>query len=177
MIQNKRYKLKYGAGDRLLPRDFFEVLGNRYAPVCALTYLASIVGIAMEKAHTGGFVHQLAMNTQVHLLAMLVAIWVSVPAFLWIIVKGSIRYYDYANACYGLVAGVMALTLVLSMFLFPLKGPDILRDVRMFIVASLPIHVIMYVLFVRGGMPPNYTAPLSIAGGVAFVYGLVLIFV
>ena len=177
MIQNQRYKLKYGADDRLLPRDFFEVLCNRYAPVCALTYLASLVGIALEKPASGGFLIQLALNSEVHFLAMLVAIWVSIPALLWIIIKGSIRFYGRANACYGLVAGAMALTLVLSMILFPLKGPDILRDVRIFIVAALPIHVIMYVFFVRGGMPPGYTAPLSVAGATAFVYGLVLIII
>src|SRR5262249_2443523 len=102
--------------DRLLPRDFFEILTRRYLPVISLTYVSSVIGIAAEK---GSFLHDLFHDKAAYVMALYVALWVSIPAILWILLKGSHLYNHIADEWYQLCAVLMVMTLCLSFVLFP----------------------------------------------------------
>ena len=68
---------------------------------------------------------------------------------------------------------MMAATLIFSLILFPMEsGP--LAHAQNFIVAVLPVHILMYIYFVKGGMPVMFGAPLSATAVAFFFYGMVI---
>jgi hypothetical protein len=158
-------KLEYGAPDRLLPADFKEILTQRYFPVLSLTYIASVMGIAASK---GRFVHYMFEVKTAYVMALFVALWVSVPAILWIILRGSHLFNHVADDWYKIIAGIMTITLMMSYILFP--EADFL-GLRLYFAASLPIFVVMYLFFVKGGLPPLAAHPLSALGLTFLLYG------
>jgi hypothetical protein len=156
--------------DRLLPKEFFDVLFNRYLPVASLTYLGSLLGYATK---FGGmnFIAHLFTNNKIYWLSLYGAIWVSIPALVWIMMRSMSLLSDHADIWYKVTAGMMAATLILSLILFPMEsGP--LSHAQNFIVAVLPVHILMYIYFVKGGMPVMFGAPLSATAVAFFVYGM-----
>jgi hypothetical protein len=153
-------------GVRLLPRDFFDVVSHRFFPVLSLTYIASIIGIAFRKGHAFEYLFQ---DDSAYDMALWIALWVSIPAMFWIIIRNSLLYAHMADAWYKAIAGLMCLTLAVSFVLFP--EWEVGDGLRMFFVATMPVFVIQYFFFVRGGLPAAAAWPLTIAGIVLFIYG------
>lgn len=172
-VRRKPVTLKRGAPDRLLPGNFFEMLANRYFPVLAMTYLANILGVAASHGTESGqgLTLHLIRDSAPYLQALLVAGWVSVPAILWIVLKGSILWSWYADIWYKGVAFMMSATAILAYILFP---EDSFHGMRMFFVSSIPVFFVQYFFFVRGGMPGFLAWPLTILAACAFGWGVYL---
>ncbi len=163
-------ELEHGAPDHLLPRDFFEILNQRYFPVLSLTYVSSVLGIAVEKGDT---MQYLFYDKTAYVMALLVALWVSVPAVLWIILRGSHLFNHVADDWYKITAGIMTVTLLLSYMLFPEMN---IYGMRTYFVSTIPILFVMYLFFVKGGLPPVAAYPLTALGFTFLVYGAALNF-
>lgn len=172
-VRRKPITLKRGAPDRLLPGNFFGVLAHRYFPVLGMTYMASVVGIAHVRGEErgAGLSHALLNDPAPYYLALFVALWVSVPAILWIILKGSILWSWYAEAWYKAVAFMMSSAAILAYILFP---EDFFQGMRLFFVASIPVFFVQYFFFVKGGLPPLLAWPLTLSAMAMFVWGFFL---
>lgn len=155
---------------QLLPKDFFDILVNRYLPVVSLTYIGSLLAYAIKFGGMTGFLADLFTNKDVYWLSLYGAIWVTIPAIIWILMKGNSLLSSHADLWYKVTAGMMAATLILTLLMFPIEG-GLMAHAQSFIVAVLPIHVLMYFYFVKGGMPVMYGAPLSVIGAGFMIYG------
>lgn len=164
-------KLERDAPDRLLPKDFWEVLTRRYFPVLSLTYIASVAGIAAEE---GSFIHYLLEDKTAYVMALFVALWVSIPALLWIVLKGSHLFYLVAEDWYKITAGLMTLTLLISYVLLPEAD---MFGLRVYFAATIPVFFVMYFLFVKGGLPAMAAHPLTALGLTFLVYGASINFI
>lgn len=158
-------KLERSGKDRLVPRDFFEILTQRYLPVVSLTYVSSVIGIAAQK---GDLQHYIFDDRSAYALALLVALWVSIPAVLWIFIKASHMYNHVADDWYKISAALMFITLAISYVLFPEAN---VMGLRIYFVSTIPMLVIMYCFFVKGGLPAAAAHPLSALGLTFLFYG------
>lgn len=154
--------------DHLLPKHFYDVLMHRFFPVLSLTYVSSILGIAAEK---GAFFHYVFVEKTAYVMALFVVLWVAIPAVIWIFLKGHPVLTYVADLWYKILAGLMFVTLMLSFFLFP-EGT--IYGLRIYFAASIPVLLIMYFFFVKGGLPPAAAHPLNAIGLGALVYGAVI---
>ncbi|MCM2344336.1 MAG: hypothetical protein NDJ24_07225 [Alphaproteobacteria bacterium] len=160
-------------GERFLPNDFYDVLAHRYFPVLSLTYIASIVGVAIKVARPeAGFFHYFFEDPYAYRMGYWVAAWVSIPAILWILIRSTFHLGDVADLWYKVTAVLMVSTLLISLLLFPMG--EFGFAVRLFMVATIPILVVQYFFFVRGGLPPTMAWPLTVAGVTFLTYGLIL---
>lgn len=161
-------RLERDNADRLLPKDFYDVLMHRFFPVISLTYVASIVGIAAEK---GYFLHYLFADKTAYIMALFVVLWVSGPAVIWIFLKGHPVLTYVADIWYKILASIMVVTLMLSFILFPEAG---IFGLRIYFVASVPVFVMMYFFFIKGGIPPPAALPLNGLGLGALIFGALI---
>ncbi len=158
--------------DYLVPKDFFEILTRRLLPVISLTYVSSVIGIAAEDGQH--FIHYLFEDKSAYLMALLVVLWVSFPAILWILLKGSHLYSHLADLWYKICAALMMILLGMSYILFPEAG---MYGLRTYFVASVPILVVLYCFFIRGGLPPLAAHPLTALGATFLIYGAIINFI
>ncbi len=156
--------------ERLLPREFVDILTRRYFPVLGMTYMASVIGIAAREHGTHRALETLIHQSGPYWLGLFVAAWVSIPAFVWIILKSSIAFFRQADVWYKSLAGLMAATAILGHFLFP---EDFFQGLRVFFVASIPVFIVQYGLFVKGGMPWGFAWPLTLGAAGMALYGLI----
>ena len=105
-------------------------------------------------------------------MGYLMGAWVSVPAVTWILIQGTFHMRRQADIWYKATAGLMVVTLLLSFILFPAGALGF--GVRMFMVATIPIFIVQYFFFVRGGLPARMAWPLTVAGLTFLIYGLIL---
>src|SRR5688572_20123723 len=99
--QKKIIRLERVDSDRLVPKDFAEILTRRFLPVLSLTYLSALIGIAAEK---GNLFHFLFEDKSAYTMALLVAAWVSVPAIIWIMLHENPLYNHMANLWYKIIS-------------------------------------------------------------------------
>lgn len=170
MSSQPEIRLQRGDGVRLLPRDFFEVLGNRFFPVLSLTYIATVIGFALR---AGDPIHYLFNDPKAYDTSLWVAVWVSVPALFWIVIRNSLLYAQTADLWYKIIAGLMCMTLGASFFLFPER--EIGDGIRMLFVSTIPIFFVQYYFFVRGGLPALASWPLTVSGIVLMLYGQLVV--
>ncbi len=169
--EKKTITLERGAPDRLVPRDFGEILTRRFFPVLSLTYISALMGIAAEK---GDFVHFIFEDKTAYSMALFVAAWVSVPAVIWIMLQGIPTYNHLADMWYKIISGLMILILMMSFILFPEADT---YGLRIYFAATIPVFFIMYVFFVKGGLPALAAYPLTVLGITALVHGAVINFI
>ena len=166
MPREKRPVIKMERGqNRLLPGDFTEILFQRYAPVLSLTYISSVIGIAAQK---GPIIEHVLGDRSVYVMALFVALWISIPGILWIFLKGTHLYHHLADDWYKIIAILMLVTLGLSYVLFPEMDALGLRTIM---AATIPMLLVMYWFFVKGGLPALAAHPLSVLGLTFFFYG------
>lgn len=160
-------------GERFLPHNFYDIVAHRYFPVVGLTYIASVIGIAIKLSGGDyGFFHYFFESPEAYRMGYWVAAWVSVPAVLWILVHSSFHIRKHADAWYKVTAALMIVTLLISFLLFPMGAFG--HSVRLFMVATIPIFIVQYFFFVRGGLPAKMAWPLTVAGLTFLIYGLIL---
>lgn len=159
---------------RFLPHDFFDIVFHRYFPVAAMTYIAAMVGVAWrDTPDYASTLHSLLQDSGAYNMALVIVLWASIPAFFWIILHGSMRFSHLADRWYKGVSGLMLLTLLLSYILLP--EWEIGNQFRVFCVATIPVLLIQYYFFVRGGLPALAAWPLTVSGLVLMIYGLVIV--
>lgn len=162
---NYTIRLERETEDHILPKEFYDVLVHRFLPVLSLTYVASILGIA---ANTGDFIEYLLYNRRAYMMGLFVVVWVSGPGIIWILLHESPLFRHVADLWYKILAAIMVMTITLSFLLFPEAN---IYGLRLYFVASIPVFILVYVLFVRGGLPPAASYPLNALGFCALIYG------
>ncbi|AEP10057.1 hypothetical protein [Micavibrio aeruginosavorus] len=173
--QKQSFDIQPDENARFVPRDFYDIIVRRYLPVVSLTYIASIIGIAWRIDGWGGFLHYLFEDSFAYNTALWMAVFVSIPALFWIFIRVSVRFSDYADIWYKGMAGLLCLTLIISLVLFPEWNMVTGLRLRMFMVASIPMFFVQYWFFVRGGLPGSVAWPLTIIASVLLIYGLVIV--
>ncbi len=164
--------IERGAPDRLLPEHFWDILAHRYFPVLSLTYVTTVIGIA---AKSGDFVYYMFEDKHAYLAAFFVAMWVSVPAVIWVMLRGSIMLSRKADGWYKITAVIMSVTVLFSLVLLP--EVDLLGlHLRTYFAATIPVFFVMYLFFVKGGLPPKAAHPLSVMGMTFLFYGAIVNF-
>lgn len=163
--QNYIIRLDRDSDDHILPKEFYDILVHRLLPVISMTYIATIIGIALSK---GEFIHYMFQDRTAYIMGLAVCVWVAVPAVIWILLHGSPLYRHVADIWYKILAAIMVLTVGVSFVLFP--EADI-YGMRVYFALSVPVFVIIYLFFVKGGMPPIASYPLNALGFCALLYG------
>lgn len=166
-------KVKAAEGESLLPAHFYDVIALRYFPVLSLTYIASVIGIAIKLSGADyGFFHYFFESPEAYRMGYGVAIWVSVPAMIYILMDSAFHMRRAAEIWYKAAAAVMVLTVLVSFLLFP--AGEFGFGLRLFMVATIPVFIVQYYFFVKGGLPARAAWPLTVAGITLCVYGLIL---
>lgn len=166
-----RIDLKRNQPDRILPRDFFTVLMGQFFPILSITYVASVLAIAWYfGGGASGFAEEFLHNGRPYRLSLWIALWVSIPGFVWVCLKGSIRFPAFANAWYIVTALLMAVTLGVSFLLFP----ELDGNLRMFILCALPIHIFMYVFLCIYKLNQWIAQPFQILAVLFIIYGFII---
>ena len=158
-------RLERDTEDRILPKDFSNVLVHRFFPVLSMTYIATILGIASNK---GDLLRYVFMDRTAYSMALFVVLWVSGPAIIWILLRGSALFYHVADVWYKIMAALMVVTIGLSFVLFPEAS---MLGMRFYFVMSVPVFVLIYIFLVRGGLPPVAAYPLNALGVCTLIYG------
>jgi hypothetical protein len=162
--------LERGAPDRLVPKDFGDIMMRRYVPVLSLTYVSTVIGIAASKHD---LIHYALQDKTAYIMALFVALWVSIPALLWIVLRGTPEYRHVANDWYKIICAIMIFTMLFSYVLFPEAS---VYGLRIYFAATIPVLFILYFFFVKGGLPPLAAHPLTALGLTFLIYGAVLNF-
>ena len=164
-------------GQDLMRLSFIDATINRYLPILSLTYIASVLGMALKRGGTADFLFRILTDEKIYDLALMVAIWVSIPAIIWISMRSMGALGAYANNWYKSVTTLMVLTLFSSFLLFPPdgQGHQIWYTARLFIAAAIPIHIVQYWFFTKEGLPAAYSAVLGAIALSLALYGLLII--
>lgn len=166
-----RIELERSGTDRLVPKDFSEILMRRFFPVISLTYVSSVLGIAAKK---GSIFHYVFEDKSAYIMALFVAMWVSIPAIIWIFLHSIPVFKGVADIWYKIIAAIMIVILLMSYILFPEIN---LYGLRLYFVASLPALLIMYLFFVKGGLPAFAAHPLTALGLSFLIHGAAINFI
>lgn len=158
-------KLEYGAPDRLIPKQFKRILTRRFFPVLGLVYASTVVGIAAQQ---GDFYHFFFEDNRAFIMSLFVALWVSVPSVIWIMLKGSHLYPHVANVWFVITATLMSIFLLMSYILFPEAD---LYGLRVLFVSTIPVFFVMYYFFVAHPLPRGMAHILSALGYTFLIYG------
>ncbi len=158
-------RLDRDEADHILPKDFYDILVHRFLPVISLTYVATIIGLS---ASNGDIIHYIFQERTAYVMSLFVVLWVSGPAIIWILLHESIMFRHVADLWYKILASLMVLTIALSFFLFP-EGS--VYGLRQYFVLSIPVFIIIYYFFVKGGLPPAAAYPLNALGFCTLLYG------
>ncbi|MDH5723328.1 MAG: hypothetical protein OEY94_08425 [Alphaproteobacteria bacterium] len=170
MVQKQKHiiRLERDGVDRLIPKDFFDLLIHRFLPVISMTYVAAIIGIAFNK---GDIWHYLFEIKTAYVMSLFVVLWVSGPGIMWIFIKNMPLYAHAADVWYRIIAGLMTLTIMLSFLLFPEME---IYGLRIYFALSVPVYIIIYYFFVKGGLPSMVSYPLNFLGLAALLFGALL---
>ncbi len=170
MAKKRHYtvRLDRDVEDHILPKDFFSILVHRFLPVISLTYIASIMGVAGSK---GDIIYYIFKDTTAYIMSLFIVLWVSGPAIIWVVLNGSPLFKHVANLWYHILSFIMVITIALSFFLFP--EADI-YGLKIYFISSVPVFVVIYVLFVKEYLPLLLSYPLNAMGVLALFYGSII---
>ncbi len=167
MGKNKQYtvRLERDVNDHILPKGFLSIFFRRFLPIASLTYIASIIGVAGSKSD---IIYYLFKDTTAYIVALFIALWVSIPAIIWILLKGSPLLAHTANLWYIILAAIMVITITLSFLLFP---EVYIYGLKLYFISSAPVFIMIYLLLVKEYFPTIIALPLNIMGALALLYG------
>ena len=164
-------RLERDTPDHILPIDFYDILIRRFIPILSLIYVVSILGVAMDK---GDFVRYAFMDKGVYITALFVLVWFSIPALLWVFLRGSIMFCHIADGWYKAISIIQVFLITLIAVLFP--ETDI-YGMKVYFIETVPVFLIMYFFMVRGEMPAQIAYGLNILGLGALFYGSLIHFI
>lgn len=169
MAGNRKQKvvirLERGGDDHILPKGFSDVVMNRFLPVLSLTYVSMILALA---ARSKDFFYYLTEDNTAYIMGLVVVLWVSIPGMLWILLNGNPLLRHTADTWYRIISIIMTLTIMLSFILFPEAE---VYGLRFYFVITVPVFLVMYFFFVKGGLPAVASYPLNALGFIALIYG------
>ncbi|MBL4590165.1 MAG: hypothetical protein JKY11_08835 [Alphaproteobacteria bacterium] len=167
-------KLVASDRDGIIPLDFFDVLVNRYFPILSCTYVATVLGLALKKGGVDQFLEYFLADKSIYWMALIVSGWVSIPAIIWIFMRGTGALETFANNWYKSTTIMMVSILIGSFLLFPPSGQANIywATARLFIVAAIPVHVIQYWFFRHGGLETVQSTTLGALALALMMYGL-----
>lgn len=158
-------RLDRDAGDALLSKGFFELVTQRLLPVLGLTYILSIIGIAISLHDVA---HYTLFHAQAYFMGLFVVLWVAGPGVIWIVLQCSIMFVHVADVWYRILSGLMVITVAICTILFPEAD---MYGLRAYLILSVPMFVVMYFFLVRGNLPLIMAYPLNALGFCALIYG------
>lgn len=161
-------RLERDGADYLVPKNFFDILMHRFFPVLSLTYISIVFAIAFEKHNIVRFLFR---ENTAYIMGLIVVLWVSVPAVIWIFLKSNPVLSHVADIWYKILAFIMVITLFISLVLFPEAG---IFGIRLYFISTIPVFIVMYFLFVKGGLPPLASYPLNFFGVLTLVWGAMI---
>lgn len=170
-------KIKATDRDEMISLDFFDVVVNRYLPVLSCTYIATVIGLALNKGGFSHFIQYFLADKSLYWLAMIVGVWVSIPAMIWILMRGIGALEEFANSWYKSTTFMMVSILLGSFMLFPPsdQANAYWITARLFIAAAIPVHVIQYWFFRHGGLETMHSSLLGAVALSLMMYGLVVL--
>ena len=161
-------RLERDTEDHLLPKDFYDVLMQRFLPILCLTFISSVFGIAAQK---GDVVRFLFFDNTAYVMSLFIVFWISFPGILWIFLKGNVMLCYLADTWYKLIAGLQVLIITMSAVLFP--EADI-YGLKIYFVVTIPVLLLMYFFLVKGELPKSAAYPLNCIGLGLLLYGAVI---
>ncbi len=145
----------------------WSIFSARLFPVLSLSYVASVLGICLNNG-----THFLT-DGNAHFMALIITMWVGIAPFTWTCMRATIgEFEDQANTWYLWIAGLQGLCGLAFYFMFPTNLGPWLWGFQSFFVASIPIHIVVYIFFMARAMPSVMTWPLSLIGIIFMVYGI-----
>lgn len=165
------------ARDGMIPLDFFDVFVNRYLPVLSCTYVASVIGLALKRGGLSHFIDYFLQDKTIYWIALIVSVWVSIPAMIWILMRGIGALEQFANNWYKSATFMMVAILLSSFLLFPPSGQANIywMTARLFIAAAIPVHIIQYWFFRHGGLETMQSTLLGAFALTLMMYGLIVL--
>ena len=127
--------------------------------------LTSIIGVALDKGH---FLRYAFMDKSTYITSLFVLVWVSLPALLWIFLRGSIMFPHLAEFWYKALSFLQALLITVMAVLFP--EADI-YGMKVYFIETVPIFLLMYFFMVKGAMPKRIAYGMNVLGLAALFYG------
>lgn len=161
-------RLERDGGDYLVPKHFFDILMHRFFPVVSLTYASVVFAIALEKRDLFRYIFK--VNTA-YIMGLCVILWVSIPAIIWIFLKSNPALSHVADVWYKILAFIMIITVAFSFLLFPEAE---IYGLRIYLVSAIPVFIVMYFFFVKGGLPALASYPLNFIGLVTLLWGAMI---
>lgn len=161
-------RLERGGADRLVPKNFSDILMHRFFPVVSLTYVSVVLAIAVEKHN---LVRYLFQNNIAYVMGLFVVLWVSVPAIIWIFLKSNPMLSHVADVWYKILAFIMVITVMFSFLLFPEAE---IYGLRLYLVTTIPVFIVIYYFFVKGGLPALASYPLNFMGLMMLLWGAMI---
>lgn len=170
-------QLKASERDEMIPLNFFDAVVNQYLPVLSCTYVATVLGLALNRGGVTHFLDYFLQDKTIYWLALIVGVWVSIPAMVWIFMRGIGALEQFANNWYKSTTFMMVSILLASFLLFPPSGQANVywMSARLFIAAAIPVHVIQYWFFRHGGLETAQSTLLSAFALTLMMYGLIVL--
>ena len=177
MDDNFKQKLQENDRDGMIPLDFFDVFINRYLHVLSCTYVATVIGLALKRGGFSHFLDYFLADKAIYWLALIVGAWVSIPAMIWILMRGIGALEQFANNWYKSITFMMVSILLASFLLFPPSGQEngYWMIARLFIAAAIPVHVIQYWFLRYGGLETLHSSLLGAFALTLMMYGLIVL--
>ena len=168
--QFETYKnLRRNPKDVDIMQRVWKVFITRLFPVLSLCYIASVFGISLSNG-----THFLFDETA-HYMSLIIMIWVAIAPVTWLFMRATIGIFkDYARLWYTCIATMQAGCGLVFFFLFPENLGPWLWGLQSFFVSSIPMHIVIYFLFMQRMLPKVTFLPLSIIGLIFMALGFLI---
>lgn len=158
--------IKRNPRDSDVVRRMWQIFSSRLFPVLALTYIASVMGLSLSRGT------YFLYDKEAFFMAYVILVWVSIAPLVWITLHASNDVRHYGRVWYLWTAGSQGFCGILFYILFPDTQEQWLWGLQTFFVSSIPIHVVIYFFFMKGGLPQSAAWPLTLSGIVFMLYGV-----
>lgn len=164
-------RLERDTPDHILPIDFYNVLVERFIPLLGLCYVVSVLGMAYDR---GDFLFYGFLDKTAYIMSLFVLVWISVPAILWIFLRGSIMFCHIAEMWYKIISILQVVLTTMVAILFP--EADV-YGLKVFFFLIPVAFLLMYFFMVRGQLPLQAAYALSVTGLLFLFYGSMINFI
>jgi hypothetical protein len=127
-----------------------------------------VTGLAARNGH---FFYYFFQDKTAYVMALVIALWVSIPALLWIFIRCLYYAPGMADDWYKITCGVLGLFLLISFLLFPEAN---LWGLKIYFAATIPVFFLMYLLLVKDGLSAAAAYPLTALGLTFLIHGAVI---
>lgn len=158
-------RLERDTPDHILPMDFYNILVERFVPILGLSYVISVLGMAYDR---GDFLFYGFLDKTAYIVSLFVIVWISIPAILWIFLRGSIMFCHIADFWYKIISIMQVVLTTLIAVMFPEAD---MYGMKVFFIEVPVVFLLMYFFMVRGQLPLGAAYAMSVAGLLLLFYG------